>query len=91
LAVPAKTLEARRKSDSLLTINGGSSSIRFALFDVGEPLRRPIAQTICVPTLCTDGGPENPYVSKGPLNSGCFRGGGGEGGIRTPMLKMADK
>jgi acetate kinase len=40
LAVPAKTLEARRKSDSLLTINGGSSSIRFALFDVGEPLRR---------------------------------------------------
>jgi acetate kinase len=40
LATHAKTLEARRESYSLLTINGGSSSIRFALFDVGEPLRR---------------------------------------------------
>jgi acetate kinase len=40
LAVHAKTLEARRRSYSLLTINGGSSSIRFALFDGGEPLRR---------------------------------------------------
>jgi acetate kinase len=40
LAVHAKTLEARRESYSLLTINGGSSSIRFALFDVGEPPRR---------------------------------------------------
>ena len=40
LAAHAKTLEARRESYSLLTINGGSSSIRFALFDVGEPLRR---------------------------------------------------
>jgi acetate kinase len=33
-------LEARRGSYSLLTINGGSSSIRFALFDVTEPLTR---------------------------------------------------
>jgi acetate kinase len=33
-------LEARPESCRLLTINGGSSSIRFALFDVGEPLRR---------------------------------------------------
>jgi acetate kinase len=33
-------LEARRQSDSLLTVNGGSSSIRLALFEVGEPLRR---------------------------------------------------
>ncbi len=40
LAVDADTLEARRRSYSLLTINGGSSSIRFALFDVGEPLQR---------------------------------------------------
>ncbi len=40
LAVHAKTLEARRRSHSLLTINGGSSSIRFALFDLGEPLKR---------------------------------------------------
>jgi len=40
LARHAKTLEARRESYSLLTINGGSSSIRFALFDGGEPLRR---------------------------------------------------
>jgi acetate kinase len=39
-AVHAKILEARRESYSLLTINGGSSSIRFALFDVGDPLRR---------------------------------------------------
>ncbi|WP_245284866.1 acetate/propionate family kinase [Bradyrhizobium sp. th.b2] len=36
----AKNLEARRDPYSLLTINGGSSSIRFALFDVGVPLRR---------------------------------------------------
>jgi acetate kinase len=40
LAAQAKTLEARRESYSLLTINGGSSSIRFALFDVDEPRRR---------------------------------------------------
>jgi acetate kinase len=40
LAAQAKTLEARRESHSLLTLNGGSSSIRFALFDLGEPLQR---------------------------------------------------
>jgi len=40
LARHAKTLESRRESYSLLTINGGSSSIRFALYDPGEPLRR---------------------------------------------------
>ena len=40
LATDAKTLDTRRESYSLLTINGGSSSIRFALFDGGEPLRR---------------------------------------------------
>ena len=40
LATHSKTLEARREKYSLLTINGGSSSIRFALFDVGEPPRR---------------------------------------------------
>jgi acetate kinase len=32
-------LEARPEPCRLLTINGGSSSIRFALFDGGEPLR----------------------------------------------------
>jgi acetate kinase len=36
----AKTVEASRDSCSLLTINGGSSSIRFALYGEGEPLRR---------------------------------------------------
>jgi acetate kinase len=40
LATHTKTLEARHESNSLLTINGGSSSIRFALYDGGEPLRR---------------------------------------------------
>ena len=35
----AKTVEANRETRSLLTINGGSSSIRFALYEVGEPLR----------------------------------------------------
>ena len=40
LATHAKSVEASRKSCSLLTINGGSSSIRFALYDEGEPLRR---------------------------------------------------
>jgi acetate kinase len=39
LAVQAKTTEALRASYSLLTINGGSSSIRFALYAGGEPLR----------------------------------------------------
>jgi acetate kinase len=35
----AKAVEANRESYSLLAINGGSSSIRFALYDEGEPLR----------------------------------------------------
>ena len=35
-----KAVEQNRKSCSLLTINGGSSSIRFALYDEGEPSRR---------------------------------------------------
>ena len=39
LATHAKTLEARRESYSLLTINGGSSSIRFALYDGDKTLR----------------------------------------------------
>jgi acetate kinase len=39
LAAHAKAVEATRESCSLLTINGGSSSIRFALYDKGEPLR----------------------------------------------------
>ncbi|MFH1344115.1 MAG: acetate/propionate family kinase [Pseudomonadota bacterium] len=40
MAVYTKTVETGRKSYSVLIINGGSSSIRFALFDVREPLRR---------------------------------------------------
>ena len=40
LAANAKILETPRSSDSLLAINGGSSSIRFALFDIREPLQR---------------------------------------------------
>jgi acetate kinase len=40
LAKHAKPLEASRESYSLLTINGGSSSIRFSLYDGGAPLRR---------------------------------------------------
>jgi acetate kinase len=40
LAVHTKTAETPRSSNSLLTINGGSSSIRFALFDIGEPPQR---------------------------------------------------
>jgi len=35
-----------RESFSLLTINGGSSSIRFALYDEGEPLRRRLAGNV---------------------------------------------
>jgi acetate kinase len=35
----AKAVEASRGTRSLLTINGGSSSIRFALYEEGEPLR----------------------------------------------------
>ena len=38
----AKTLEACSRSFSLFTLSGGSSSIRFALFDVSEPLPRPL-------------------------------------------------
>ena len=40
LATHAKTVEASHESRSLLTINGGSSSIRFALYEEGEPLLR---------------------------------------------------
>ena len=40
LASHAKAVETSRESCSLLTINGGSSSIRFALYERGEPLRR---------------------------------------------------
>jgi acetate kinase len=35
----AKPVEANRESFSLLTINGGSSTIRFALYEEDEPLR----------------------------------------------------
>jgi acetate kinase len=40
LAIDAKAVEPRGESCSLLTINGGSSSIRFALYEDAEPLRR---------------------------------------------------
>jgi len=40
LATHAKTVDANRESFSLLTINGGSSSIKFALFEAGDSLRR---------------------------------------------------
>jgi acetate kinase len=40
LATHAITGEANRESFSLLCINGGSSSIRFALYEEDEPLRR---------------------------------------------------
>src|ERR1700693_4568547 len=40
LATHSKSAEANHEWCSLLTINGGSSSIRFALYDAGEPLRR---------------------------------------------------
>ncbi|MGB3940304.1 MAG: acetate/propionate family kinase [Candidatus Manganitrophaceae bacterium] len=40
LATQAKTVETSRESFSLLTINGGSSSIKFALYRVEEPLQR---------------------------------------------------
>jgi acetate kinase len=36
----AEAVEASRETRSLLTINGGSSSIRFSLYEEGEPLRR---------------------------------------------------
>ena len=38
LATHAKTVEASREPFSVLTINGGSSSIRFALYETGESL-----------------------------------------------------
>ena len=40
LATHAKTLEASREPFSVLTINGGSSSIRFALYGQREPPQR---------------------------------------------------
>jgi len=40
LATHAKTVEASREPFSVLTINGGSSRVRFALYEAGEPLRR---------------------------------------------------
>jgi len=40
LATHVKTVEAGREPFSVLTINGGSSSIKFALYQVGEPLKR---------------------------------------------------
>ena len=40
LATYATTVDASRQSHSLLAINGGSSSIRFALYEEGNPLRR---------------------------------------------------
>lgn len=40
LATHARSVEASSQSCSLLAINGGSSSIRFALYDESEPPRR---------------------------------------------------
>jgi acetate kinase len=40
LATHANTPETSRESFSVLTINGGSSSIKFALFEAGDSLRR---------------------------------------------------
>ena len=40
LTTHPKTVEASRESFSLLTINAGSSSIRFALYAESEPLQR---------------------------------------------------
>ena len=40
LATQAKTVEASRESFSLLTINGGSSSIKFTLYQAGGALER---------------------------------------------------
>ena len=37
-ASQAQAVEASRESGSVLAINGGSSSIRFARFDESEPL-----------------------------------------------------
>ena len=46
LATHAKTVEASRESFSLLTINGGSSGIRFALHEENEPLQRLLAGNV---------------------------------------------
>src|SRR5450759_1822257 len=43
LATHANTPETSRESFSVLTINGGSSSIKFALFEAGASLRRILA------------------------------------------------
>src|SRR5665811_937813 len=40
LATHANTVKASGEPFTLLTMNGGSSSIRFALYEEGEPLRR---------------------------------------------------
>jgi acetate kinase len=40
LATPAEAVKASHESYSILTINCGSSTIRFALYEGGEPLRR---------------------------------------------------
>ena len=46
LVTHAKTLGASRESFSLLTINGGSSSIKFALYQTGEQMQRGLAGKI---------------------------------------------
>ena len=38
-----KITGAKAGTKQVLTINGGSSSIKFALFETGEPLRRILA------------------------------------------------
>jgi acetate kinase len=38
--VHSKSIETKSEARSVLILNGGSSSIRFALYDGGEPLRR---------------------------------------------------
>ena len=43
LASHAEPVAAYQKFDSLLAINGGSSSIRFVLYDMSAPLRRLLA------------------------------------------------
>ena len=43
LSIHANSVEARGGTGSVLALNGGSSSIRFALYDGGEPLRRLLA------------------------------------------------
>jgi acetate kinase len=40
LTTHSKTVKANHEMFSLLTINGGSSSIKFALYETGEPLAR---------------------------------------------------